>query len=161
MKVFNKSIRCMVGWGLLLIIGISPPAQAVSNKEALTVYKRLVDGAGLIKYPTLIIIDNPSLNAWYDNGVITVCSGMIKYARNSSEIARLLGHELTHFTQRDPRSSISREFIADIGAGKLMAASGYNICVGAKLLKRRGATGSSDHPSDLDRYNNLIKYFKC
>ncbi len=128
-----------------------------SALDAKEVYSRLVAANHIKKAPTLYVEENSEVNAYQLGGDIVIYTGMLKYTKNQDELARVLGHELSHFTLHHKRSSVKNEYDADRMGGIYMGIAGYNQCRGALLLKRRGSTGNGDHPADSLRY----KAFHC
>ena len=146
--------------GLILALIVSVGTNVFAGTSALDareVYNRLVAANHITNAPTLYIENNPEVNAYQSGGDIVIYTGMLDYVKNQDELARVLGHELSHFTLRHRRSNVKNEYAADRMGGIYMGLAGYNQCRGALLLKRRGSNGGNDHPADILRY----KAFHC
>lgn len=78
----------------------------------------------------LVIVDNPSLNAFaVPGGIIGVNTGLFLYARTEAEMASVLAHELSHISQRHFARSVAErkasavKSLAGLLAGVLLAAT--------------------------------------
>lgn len=124
-----------------------------SNSYALhvnQVFSKLKFVSGLSKVK--LYYESCDVTAYASGNSVTLCYEGLSEVRNDDELARLLGHELGHIALGHRRSSISHEYAADAMAAQYMRAAHYNICRGAKLLKRRNNPESDDHPSDYSRW---------
>lgn len=75
-------------------------------------------------YP-LVIIDDPSVNAFADGNIIAINQGMMDFARSDDELALVIGHELAHNNMRhinSKRLNAIGGFLLDL----LAAAAGVN-----------------------------------
>ncbi|MFW6378955.1 MAG: M48 family metalloprotease [Guyparkeria sp.] len=79
--------------------------------------------------PQMIIVDNPTINAFtVPGGYIAVFSGLMLAARNESELAGVIAHEIAHATQRHiaqmvaAQSGNSMTAVAGFIAGILLGA---------------------------------------
>lgn len=137
---------------IALLLATNVALGATTTLDAKEVYSRLVTVNHITNAPPLYVSPTNIANAWSNPYGITITAGMLKFANNKDELARLLGHELGHFTLHHHTSSIANEYAADRMAAIYMTPSGYNVCRGALLLKRRGSDGGNDHPADILRY---------
>lgn len=78
------------------------------NEYIQDIGNRLVAQADNVKFPyKFFIIDNPEINAFaFFGGHIGIHTGLIFNARNESELASVLAHEVSHVTQRHIARSI-------------------------------------------------------
>ncbi len=127
---------------------------AMSASHMGQIYQRVLQANGLHGVPLVVIRDN-DVNADNAGDRIEVNTGMLRDVRNDSEMALVLGHELAHGTLHHHMSTIPNEYAADRLGAQYMNKAGYNICVGAKMLKRFGNHASNDHPAGTDRYKRL------
>lgn len=88
---------------------------------------------------TVVIIDNPTLNAFaVPGGVIGINTGLLLYANNEQELAAVLAHELAHLSQRhfsrdvqDEKNNRLPTMAALLGGILLTAAGGGNVGMAA------------------------------
>lgn len=139
--------------GLLLILN-SMHSEARTIEEAQMIYQKILK-ANKMQGPSLHMYKSEDINAHYGWGGIFINVGMLRYARNQSEIALVIGHELAHYTLKHWRSNPANEFAADKLGSYYMSNSGYNVCKGAKLFKRFDDKASKTHPSARERYRRL------
>ena len=91
---------------------------------------RLMSSASGTRFaPNLLIVDNPSINAFtVPGGHIAVFSGLILAADNESELAGVIAHEIAHATQRHIAQMVAAQTgnnltaIAGFIAGALLGA---------------------------------------
>ena len=91
---------------------------------------RLMSSASGTRFaPNLVIVDNPSINAFtVPGGHIAVFSGLILTADNESELAGVIAHEIAHATQRHIAQMVAAQTgnsltaIAGFIAGALLGA---------------------------------------
>lgn len=146
-------IKQIIIAALLLLSG--SVYSAVSFNKATYIYYHLVAANHIKGAPALVLDPDMDVNAASNSGITIITLGMLIYAKNDDEIARVLGHELGHFTLHHQMSSVPNEYAADAMAMRFMVKAGYNKCLGAQLLKRRNATGGTDHPDDILRYRRF------
>lgn len=137
---------------------ITNPINAASIEDARAVYNQLVQSNHFTKHvPALKKSNERFANAYYrgDRNTITITKGMLREVRNKSELALLLGHELSHWVYHDKSSKPYLEYRADRNGAKIMTKAGYSVCTGAQLLKRDKSKGGKTHPASQLRYNRL------
>ena len=91
---------------------------------------RLMSSASGTRFaPNLLIVDNPSINAFtVPGGYIAVFSGLIIASENESELAGVIAHEIAHATQRHIAQMVAAQTgnnltaIAGFIAGALLGA---------------------------------------
>lgn len=134
---------------LLLVLGISSTCYGYDTRA---IFNKLRAVSGLnnttLKYEKCA----RDVGAYAWNNQVVVCYNTLKDARNSDEMARILGHELGHLALHHKRSTISNEYAADAMAKIYMLKANYNVCRGVLLLKRRDLPEFDHHPSDYSRY---------
>lgn len=138
----------------IILILVASTSHAMSLKQAQGVYYKLAK-VNRINAPPLVIWNDPSDNAKSGRNATYVTPGMLSFARNNDEIAIILGHELSHFVNRDNGSTPSREYRADQQGVVMAHRAGYNVCSGVAIVKRFNDKASKTHPSSLDRWNKL------
>ncbi len=141
------------------IIGIfmllfSINSYAMSFKHVQDLYNRILQSNHIVKYPILIMVNNSDNNAGQDGSNLFIYTGLLKDVRNDSEMALVLGHELSHYTLGHWTSNYSNEYAADKLGAQYIHSAGYSICKGAQFLKRLGGA-TNDHPAGIDRYHRL------
>ncbi len=140
---------------LLILVTFCPAPMANGSNHVQDIYAKVVKASGISKAPMLIISSNPDVNA-YNNGVaIVLNTGLIKDARDDDEIALVLGHELAHGALHHRTSNIPNEYAADKLGAVYMRKAGYNVCLGAMMVKRFGSAKSKSHPPGTERYKAL------
>lgn len=132
---------------LLFVLGVSSTCYGYDTRA---IFNKLRAVSGLNN--VTLSYENCDVGAYAYNGRVVVCYSTLRDARNSDEMARVIGHELGHIVLRHHRSSIINEYNADAMAMVYMRKARYNVCRGAILLKRRNFPESDDHPSDYSRY---------
>lgn len=141
--------------GFLVAIVLSFNTFAMSMSHAKDIYIRIAKANGLRVVPELVVINDNSVNAEAQGSRIGIYVGMLKNVRNDSEMALVLGHELAHGRLGHSGSTPSNEFAADKLGAKYAHSAGYNVCVGAQLLKRFGSVASKTHPAGTERFKRL------
>ncbi len=139
---------------ILLLIVISFSASAMSFSEARGVYNRIARANGINPLP-LKLLNSSEVNAEETGQEIYVYKGMLRFVRNQSEMALVLGHELSHYTLHHRTSTKRHEYAADKLGAVYMRKAGYDVCLGAQAFKRYNSGPSDDHPDDLDRLHAL------
>ncbi len=142
---------------IAILLATNVAIAATTPQDAKQVYERLIRANHIKNAPPLYVIEDDDPNAYSSLNEIGINTGMLKFATNDDELARILGHELAHLKLHHHRSSVKNEYAADRMAAIYMSTAGYNVCRGALLLKRRGSNGGNDHPADILRY----KAFHC
>jgi predicted Zn-dependent protease len=108
-----------------------------------------------------------TINAFYRNGTIRITQGMLVYARNSSEVAFVIAHELAHeFLGHDRRGDLPRhvkETTADNLAMEMISKAGFQREQAIRLLGRLAdrypnAHRGTDYPSYASRHRRLEAY---
>lgn len=142
---------------LMLLVGMLTfvNSYAMGFGHVKEIYDRVTRANGMLYKPVLVVVYDGKVNADAGGGVIRIHSGMLMFARNDSEMAMVLGHELAHGTLGHHSSTIPNEYAADALGAQYMSRAGYNICTGAKLLKRFGDKPSETHPIGSARYSKL------
>jgi predicted Zn-dependent protease len=122
--------------------------------HAQLIYSRILH-SNHISGPPLKIEYNSDVNAhstWYG---LYINTGMLRNVRNDSEMALVIGHELAHYRLGHLQSTPENEYAADRLGASYMVIAGYNICIGAQVVKRFHSKGSKTHPNSDDRYYRL------
>lgn len=140
---------------ILLLMVISCSSYAMSFNQAEVVYNKLVRSNGFTNYPRLVYSSSRDVNASAGGLRITVNAGLLRFVRNSNELAVVLGHELAHYRLAHHGSTPSNEYAADSLGASYAAKGGYNRCDGAKVILRFHDKGSKTHPPSDKRYNRI------
>ena len=150
-------IRHIITKLLILLVATTGCVQtfAMSSSQVRDVYIKLVKANGIHQVPKLIFSKSSEVNAETNGWQIKVNTGMLRNFRSPHEVALVLGHELAHGTLRHNGSTIRNEYAADKLGARYARNTGYNICIGAKVLKRFGNKASKTHPAGTDRYKRL------
>lgn len=131
------------------------------------IYTKLVIATGRSgEVPTLIIVDEPVVNAYTDGFTVVIYQGMLDTAINDDAIALILGHEIAHVllghTLLGPVTPVEqqkREAMADIVGAFYMMKAGYDVCSGREVWKnilvKYGDNMGGDHPDHAYRYSEL------
>lgn len=135
----------------------------------------------------IYVENNPEVNAYAtitDQGeyVVVIFQGIIDLAKNSDQVALVVGHEIAHHLLGHTEGhagvkvdyfygpfsgSRSHELASDTFGATLARAAGYNPCEGIDLWKRMGQGVRKDsspmdsHPSALERARNFNEVFEC
>lgn len=114
---------------------------------------------------TLVIDPSNEINAYTSEDGISITVGMLKFCKNDSEIAFVLGHELGHLFMGhlkvdDGYDSRIHEANADKFGAFLAIRAGYDPCGGMemwnRLMHQQGnPILTKSHPSYADRVDNL------
>ncbi|MBT8140193.1 MAG: M48 family metalloprotease [Gammaproteobacteria bacterium] len=112
----------------------------------------------------LVVIDNPSLNAFaVPGGVVGIHTGLLDHARSSAQLASVLSHELAHLSQRHFARGVEAArranfaSIAGMLAGIVLAASGSGDAATAAIATSQAAALDSQlrysrlHEREADR----------
>ncbi len=70
--------------------------------------------------------DNKKLAKAFSGGGIAVYEGVFRTAENEGALAAILGHEIAHTLERHELKRISKDTVAALGAGGIMAGSALN-----------------------------------
>lgn len=115
--------------------------------------------------PNLIIDPSNDVNAYTSKDGISITVGMLKFCRNDSEIAFVLGHELGHLFMGhlivdDKYDNRIHETNADKYGAFLAIRAGYDPCAGTEMWARMMQEDgnpilTNSHPSYADRVENL------
>lgn len=124
-------------------------------QHAQQVYAKITKANGFWVIPKLGYDPTHQVNAHSGWGGIVINQGMLNFVRNDAELALVLGHELGHYKLGHMRSTPSNEFAADARGAYYMSKAGYNVCTGAKAMKRFNDRASSTHPDSNERYYRL------
>lgn len=127
---------------------------AATFQHAQIIYNEIAT-ANNISVPPLVLSKSSEVNADETPQRISINEGMLRFVKNDSELALILGHEMGHFYLHHGYSSIEHEFAADYQGGIFMSYTGYDICTGAQIFKRMYQGPSSDHPRAADRIIHL------
>lgn len=134
------------------------------------IYKKLVQHTGMgNEMPGLIIVQNPTFNAYSAVGRIVFFTGLLDSLENDDQIAWILAHELAHQTLRHvfiinkklaDLDIVHIEANADKMGGFYMMAAGYDICKGREAIRIMKNNTSGDylggnHPGYAYRFNEL------
>ena len=130
-------------------------AHAATAVDAQQVYKRLITVNGIRNAPPLTVSNDKDINAYATPDKIIVNAGLLAYVHNNSELALIIGHELSHILHHDDGSTILRELRADREGAIMIRNAGYDICTGAQALKRLHSNGGMTHPDSDTRYYEL------
>jgi len=132
---------------------------AVSFQQAKGVFAKVCNTSGyhlILKYS-----DDTNSNAWCDSyGTIYINQGMLNDLENESQLAMVLGHEVSHYVHKDYRKEKKNQ---EIDADKLgyyyCKKSGYKKCLGffTNMLRKYGEEGDDGiHPSWTTRLQGVI-----
>ncbi len=129
----------------------------VSFQEAKQIFYRLERAAGVQGIPLRLIKSNIN-QAYSAKDHIGIYQGMLDFAQYPDEVARILGHELGHWVNRDAfkgKSFLSRkrELRADIIGDRLCRKLGYKKCLYElqHSLKYFGNAEDFEHPPYTER----------
>jgi predicted Zn-dependent protease len=88
--------------------------------------QRLVPHAGGAKYPyTFSVADDRQLNAFaLPGGPVWIHRGILQAARNESQLAGVMAHEIAHVSQRHAADQLTKVTVANWGLGLLGAVLG-------------------------------------
>lgn len=142
----------------LLLLIVSFNTYAMSFGQAQVIYQHLVKANGFKLYPGLRLNRAEGVNASTDWFFIEITQGMLRLTKNEHELAVVLGHELAHFSRKDPSSTPSREFAADLLGAQYADKAGYDHCIGAYILYRFKVPADGTHPDSTERYNRIRCY---
>jgi len=144
-------------WLIVLIFITMAPMSfgKVSESSCYAVYAKLLRDNHIKNAPRLVVVHSPKVNAYADGNIIVMYTGMLKFLHNDSEVASVLGHELSHYLLHHPKSTIPNEYAADKLGATIMSHSGYNKCVGFIWFLRLNDPGSDTHPPSVTRYHVL------
>ena len=99
----------------------------INNDPALNAYVRnmgqkIVAQTNMANLPwNFYVVDDPSINAFaVPGGHVYVHTGLIAHADNASELAGVLGHEISHVLARHSTEQISRQYGLQILAGLVL-----------------------------------------
>lgn len=127
--------------------------------------------AGMVRYSDLedkrldlLIVDNPSLNAFaVPGGIIGVNTGLFLYAENEAQFASVLAHELSHLSQRHFARSVAERRVSAVAslagllAGVILAATAGGDAGMAMMSATQAAALESElrysrqHEQEADR----------
>lgn len=138
----------------LLLLLLSFNVSAMSIENARDVYYKIGRANG-ISLPQLVLVYSTDVNASTDGRKVYINSAMLSFVNNEAEIAMVLGHELAHYRLRHRRSTPGNEYAADRLGASYMHNAGYNICRGARVIKRFNNEDSDTHPASRKRYRRL------
>jgi len=86
-----------------------------------------------------IVLDTDAVNAFAaPGGLIHVTRGVLGFAKNEAELAGVLGHEITHVTQKHAVHFIENSNRISVGTDVVGEKEGYNAEVLAKLSEKLG-----------------------
>lgn len=143
---------------IALIMGVIFPISsfAMSLDKVNQIYKHLINSNYIKNAPTLMVVQDNTINAGNGNGIITINTGTLQASHNdTNKIAFVLGHELAHFKLHHRSSNYANEYAADTLGAILESSAGYNRCDGVKMLLKLPKGASNDHPDSIDRYNRV------
>lgn len=145
--------RFIIGIMLTCFIPIAYPLDMQSYR-AIQIYQKILK-ANNMSGPQINFEYNSDVNAHAGWGGIYINTGMLADVHNDSEMALVIGHELAHYKLHHMRSTPMNEYAADQQGAYYMSKAGYNICTGAKLIKRFHAPDSATHPASDKRVHAL------
>lgn len=128
---------------------------AATFEHAKQIYMKVLIANQIRVAPGLRYNPTGEVNAKCGFWSITINAGMLRYVRNDAELALVLGHELGHYVLRHYRSTPSNEFAADAQGAYFMSKAGYNVCIGARGIKRFNDRADSTHPDSNERFYRL------
>ncbi len=132
--------------GVLLFCAVTASA-AVNKGEVKRIYNRIVKANGLKAVP-IYVVNYPIVNAYYDGEKIIVYTGLLKFVRNTDELALIVGHELGHMKWHTEQR-------ADEYGALYAIKAGFKYCRGAQAYKRMGGGDMPIHPPGKDRYKAM------
>ena len=132
---------------ILLFLVFTSNTQAATFKQAQDIYEQL-QVANHIQGPPLVLKQDDDVNADETEARIEVNTGFLKFAKNSSEVALTLGHELGHYVLHHHGSTIAHEYAADQIGAIFMEKAGYVKCLGAQEFKRFHSSVSCTNPGN-------------
>lgn len=141
----------------------------LTKQDIVEVYDTLQKYTGLPGgIPTLIVEDNPVINAWITPNALTITTGMLNFVKNKDELAAVIGHEMGHYMlQHFELGGDSRihEANADKFGVFLMLRAGYNVCDAEQIWERfddkfGDPIMTDSHPSPAQRAWEL-KFPSC
>jgi predicted Zn-dependent protease len=117
----------------------------VMQDQAVTKYVTLV-GATLAQASTrpkldwkFIVLDTDAVNAFAaPGGIIHVTRGLLGFCTNEAELAGVLGHEITHVTEKHAIGFIEKSKGISMGTDAVGAKEGYAAEIVAKATERLG-----------------------
>ncbi len=117
----------------------------VMQDQAVTKYVTLV-GTTLAQASTrpkldwkFIVLDTDAVNAFAaPGGIIHVTRGLLGFCKNEAELAGVLGHEITHVTEKHAIGFIEKSKVITAGTDKVGANEGYAAGLVAKATERLG-----------------------
>ena len=111
--------------------------------------KRLVRAAPGAKYPyTFAVADLPEINAFsLPGGPVWINRGVLSKARNESQVAAVLAHEIAHIAQRHGADRLTQGMVAKWGLGLLGA-----------LLGNSGGAGTAQAAASLLAGGVFLKF---
>lgn len=118
----------------------------INNDPALNAYirnmgQRIVAQTNMANLPwNFYVVDDPSINAFaVPGGHVYVHTGLIANADNASELAGVLGHEISHVLARHSTEQISRQYGLQILAGLVLGQNPGQLAQIAASIAAGGA----------------------
>lgn len=120
--------------------------------------------------PLFYYVESGTVNANVTAFRVVLYSGLTKYAKNDSEVAMVLAHEISHYelghvfeSDRNQGQYVMNEAMADKLAVYFMEKAGYDVCKGRMFFKRLYDTYGdkpffTHHPSNAYRYMALTMH---
>ena len=141
--------------GVVFLFLFSIGANAATFHQAQVIYAKLAIDNGITP-PPLVLNPTGEVNADETEQRISIDAGMLRFVRNTDELALVLGHDMGHYVLHHQYSSVAHEFAADYRGAIFSGKAGYNICRGAQIFKRfPPVPKGSDHPDNNDRIRHL------
>ena len=150
-----------------------------------TVGTKLLESSGISENIVFSVKSSRNANATAStHGEVTLYTGMLKYVETEDELAAVLGHEIGHLVNNDPKRSTYRkvalalagmptnldaklnrneEYKADITSVDIMVNAGYNPLGEISILNKISGHYNdtfSTHPTGRKRLNSLYTYIK-
>jgi predicted Zn-dependent protease len=118
----------------------------INNDPALNAYirnmgQRIVAQTNMANLPwNFYVVDDPSINAFaVPGGHVYVHTGLIANADNASELAGVLGHEISHVLARHSTEQISRQYGLQMLAGLVLGQNPGQLAQIAASIAAGGA----------------------
>ncbi len=136
---------------------LDSPSNEPSLPELFALVQRQFDAKGFALSATLHVSPSNIANAYIrGDSEVVITSALAKETRNSSEMAFIFAHELSHVAlSHAGNESIHDEIAADELALKIIEALGLNPCAGADVLDRLSAPFSASLVSVSPRLRAL------
>lgn len=142
--------------------------EVASEARVKAIASKLESAAGR-KARITVVQDDRKEACVLPDGTIVITSGLLASCGSDSEVAFVIGHELSHFIAQDHskkpppslvNSGVASETRADLYAVGLASAAGYNPVAGHRLLTRLSKDGGNDGANLGLRLEALETHFK-